>query len=310
MTESFNSIEGLAGELGISARTAYRWLRSGKIKRRREGGRTLFTLNEASSGDKIDSERVTSKMSRADTKAVNLNINDRGTGRSSSVSVESLKAEVEGKKLALELRKLEEIEARADERMEREKADRLEIERNLRLEVEQERIAQERVEKKARERIEKVRRVKMAAIPAPLMATIPPHILSLTLSEIEIGLTKLDIDNLSERELLIHAEAIRSKIWSDSVYNREVRQAGVRAVFEDLDQYLHSQYDSFEERKRALWKALGKRFNGNMPEEIRKEIEPWTFERFIDWSISKLSPEMRVKIVQESETFIRFCEGR
>jgi hypothetical protein len=130
------------------------------------------------------------------------------------------------------------------ERKDRELKVRLEEERRRQQEENLLRQRQEGEERRKRERMLKIQKMKMIAIPAPLMATIPPHILSLTLSEIENGLAKVDIDSLSERELLIHAEAIRSRVWSDPAINREVKAAGMRAIFESLETYLNQEYET------------------------------------------------------------------
>lgn len=76
--KAYPSIEELAEAVGISERTAWRWLRVGRIKKKLEDGQVVFILSDKST-DITDTELTTDTVSNVINDSQKMSVGDTKT---------------------------------------------------------------------------------------------------------------------------------------------------------------------------------------------------------------------------------------
>lgn len=228
----YESIEQLAEEMEVSERTAWRWLKQGRIKKKRsEDGRIIFVLVDEPTDitDIDDSDNVTtdvSSMSVNDTESI-LDVSGR-RGRKLSVRpvsglVQSMRDELETSKVEFEIEKIEDARSKWQERKDRERKEKAEQERAERLEEHWVREGERQTEEKEIQKRNVIQKVKNHVIPAGMRAFIPAHILAFMYQEIEKVLSRMDVLGLPFSELVVLAKSIRDRVIEQN--SESVRQS-------------------------------------------------------------------------------------
>lgn len=244
MRQQWTSIEVAAEDLGISERQAWRWLKQGRIRKKRsEDGRIVFVLvNEpADIADTDDTDNVTTDIT-TDTKPMS-DVSRKLSARPESGLVKSMRDELEVAKVEFEIEKVEDARGKWQERKGREEKERAEQEKGQRLEELRVRETQ-RIQMEIEERERAIiQRVKEAVLPLSMKQVLPAHIMSAIYQEIEKILSRMNLVGVPEDELVILAKGIKDRVIQQN--DETVRQAlyeyftdlarkGVKEVLKDL----------------------------------------------------------------------------
>ena len=238
MTQQWDSIEEAAEDLGISERTAWRWLKKGKIRKVKNGdGDVVFVASSDISTDNDNVTNVTGDNVSVSVVSKERVSSDRKESGQTPVKggagllVQSLKDELEADRVAFEIEKLQDARTQWEERRDRERKEKLEQERMLRLE-------EVRMAEEYRQREEEQRNVRHKIQVAKKEACegldefVSPHIFIFILQEIEKAFSKMRVEETPLHELIIIAEGVRDKIIMEPPFVEEVRKA--------LSEYLFS----------------------------------------------------------------------
>ena len=262
--KAYYSIEELAEDIGISERQGWRWLKAGKIKKKKsEDGRIIFILvdeptditdtdftdnvttdvSDMSSGD---SEPISNRRVLAGKKQVSV--------RGGSGLVQGLRDELEASRVQFEIEKLTDLKQKWQERQDRERKEKVEAERVKRLDEFLVRESQEQTaetEAKARAIIQKV---KNEVLPVEMKDMIPVHIMAYMYQEIEKVLSKMDVLTLPFHELTIIAEGIKDRLIEQ--FSEELRPAihdyFITLARQQLNESWRLLYHSYRERGGTL----------------------------------------------------------
>lgn len=233
MEEHWSSIEEAAESLGISERTCWRWLQSGKLIRTQNDEGEFFTLGDT--GNSSDNGTHTPysdnhDMSDCDTTLMSMSdgmrrsrVREKGKNKSCSFDpTAALRKELEANRLELDLERLEDFRLQREDRkaqirrekMEQEKLrleqERLKYDREQKIRLEQETQEREKdlQEKRAKEVQETIRRVKDSIPFLKSPEIIPPQVfLELNLN-LDGFFKKIDVMAYSLFELRQMAEGV------------------------------------------------------------------------------------------------------
>ena len=267
---TWRSIEEAAENLGITTRTAYRWLQAKKLQRRKTDDGMVFVLSTDIQDDISDTDVMTSPDDTLDdgdrsrgTIKPHHNPNLR-TGRSSIVS--SLQTELEARKLELEISKIEDAKRKWEARRDKEEIEKVEEERVLKLEefslMERQSHKEER-EKKGRIRIQYVK----DEVSCGLKSFLPSSILGEIFLEVEKILSGMDVLNISIGELITYGRMVRDRVLKK--HGPEVEMAARNHLSGTCLKMAEDTLRNLMERLRYEFSKTGA---WNTPEEFRKFV--------------------------------------
>ncbi len=230
--KAYESIEQLAEEMEVSERTAWRWLKQGRIKKKRsEDGRIIFVLvdepTDITDTDDTDmSATDVGDMSPSDTQPIS-DVSTRRVDRKLSVRpgsgslVQSLRDELEASKVSFELEKLEAEKKRWEERRDRERLEKAEQERIQRLE-EHQTSEQQRREEQRTGRIRNIKqKIKDQIFSSTWVNFLSPQYRSKLIIEIERALSQVDVEELPEDELFCVAQGAAERVKEEVQRERD-----------------------------------------------------------------------------------------
>lgn len=204
--EKWNTIEEVADNFQITERTAWRWLKSGKIVKHvdTDSNKPFFTVNENEVNTDYD--------------------DDSGDMSVSGVSIDkskplnpllTLKNELKSRKIELEISQLEDIQERQKERREAKAREKLERER---LERQQEALLKEKARKENEEKREILRTMKIVrdfVLCDSIRETIPSEILPKIYSELDKYFRSINVLSYSYDELIEVAGGIVNQVANE-----------------------------------------------------------------------------------------------
>jgi hypothetical protein len=225
----WSSIPEAARALGVSERTAWRWLKSGKIRRTKaEGGGTLFVASPDISTDNHSVTDVTcdnvstSRFTKGKIPANRVEGPQPPVRREAGMVGQSLRDELEATRIAFELERLEHARFQWEERRDRERREKQEQERMVRLEGLRQFEKDQKSERMRQEARHKIQIAKKEACEG--WDFLPPHIFAFVLCEIEQALSKLKVDEIPTQELIVIAEGVRDRVIQEPSIVDEVRK--------------------------------------------------------------------------------------
>lgn len=253
--KAWDSIESLAEDVGISPRTGYRWLKEGKIKRKREDGRILFVLAGGPtditdtdvtdmsatdvSSDIPDILIVSKKSDKEDHQPLSsigkkvIPMMTLNPNPSTGLRAERERTELSRLKVvqAEDEKKLKEIEGPAENPLVAKKKIEVELtelsvrefEAAEKLEALKEKVEEKRLEREAQQKLieEKNRiramidEIKERVLPFEMHTVIPAGVIFVIYKRIEEALLKCDFHNLSHSEAILIAENVLTECVND-----------------------------------------------------------------------------------------------
>lgn len=245
--KQWSSIEELAENLGISERTAFRWLRSGKIKRKRSGyGQRIFVVAQetdtdsdvsATDSDTDVSVNVSDTTDNDTDMSVNVSNKIGGRRREEKSLVDSLEDELKASRVEFEIEKLQDAKEKWMERKNREKKEEEQSEQALKFQELALRQRQHEDEKRQREVRARIQQVKNAVCDDLERKAIPAPILAMLYQEIEKLLGRMDVLSIPLDELLIYSHGIKEKLYKQ--FANEILQHVQRQAVETINEYLN-----------------------------------------------------------------------
>lgn len=246
--KKWSSIESLSEDVGVSTRTGWRWLKSGRIQREREGDQIIFFLSENShdsdnnegchsdvssdtSGTEIDSGNVSRKKRHLRHFRVPEKELNHPRVREARADAETLQWNIEQEIAKLELAKLrplqeppELIQRRVKLESRKMDLEEYQIDRDLETRREEERkkkdhLSEEERQVKARRIIQEI---KVEVLSPKIMSIVPSHLISLLYDRIESTLLKLPVLDMLRDELLLIGNRIFGE-WVEE-FREELRE--------------------------------------------------------------------------------------
>lgn len=287
--KSWYSIEALSKDLKISGRSGWRWLRSGKIKKKRsEDGQTVFILADepADETDTDDTDNVTTDVitdiepisgvstRRVDRQSSIRPIKGRG-GPMSILKEDAYKSEQYDFKLEMLEDDREEYRERKN-RARREGAEQARLEKLERFRiVEQQRQAEAKLLKSRTI----IQGVKDAVLPPAAKDVYPALVMASIYQEIEKVLGRMDLIGVPLSELVILARDIEERIIGQNADAcRESASNYLRGLAEiKLNQVMEMQRENFKKLYRESGSKLSYRdfmvaeINRYAPEKSKRE---------------------------------------
>lgn len=246
MRNQWNSIESLAEDLGISERTAWRWLKKGRIERMKDKDGIVFTLTDITATDvTATDDTVTSERPSVSQMSIG-GVKPKPIGPLAKFLVDELEANralFQIDKVRTLRNEWAEQKQKELERKKRETEEAHEAEVKLRLQKESE-------EEEAWRKREIVQRLKDKVIPEPLRKELPSEVLMTALLAIESELSKFDLVSMPESELQIYADEAKNQIFSSPRYSPYVRQAVLRTIASELEKALRNWHEAWKRESR------------------------------------------------------------
>ncbi|OGW55047.1 MAG: hypothetical protein A2Y81_13270 [Nitrospirae bacterium RBG_13_43_8] len=252
----WETIESLAEDMGISTRTGWRWLRDGKVQKKREDGQIVFALVEKEPTDTTDTlttdtdNYVSSDMSVdvSDSDFVskkkkvlkNRRISQTPIREGPSSLVQGLRDELESAKIEFEVEKLQDARERWNARKNKEHMEEAEEERMLKLaqfEMAEAHHQEEDEHQLVRKKIQRAKSEALEGLDKILLSAITANILQ----EIESQFLKLKVDEIPVHELVTMAEAIRDKVFQNPLFVNSVRESLLKFAWQTHTQLLKNQ---------------------------------------------------------------------
>jgi hypothetical protein len=283
----WGSIDEAANDLGITTRSVYRQIESGKIRKQRgKGGGWVYVEEEDTDvwrGDDVTDDVTSDLTSTGDVKDVSNDFIDTSVDvsdkdfvsgkervfRNKRVSqptpiregasslVQGLRDELESAKIQFEVEKLQDAREKWTERKDGERKERIEKEQVLKLGQFQMEETQRRREEEQRRVRHKIQIAKAEALEG-LDQILPSVITANVLQEIEGEFLKLKVDEIPSHELVTIAKAIRDKVFQDPIFTDSVRESLLNYAWQASTQLLRNQM------KKLYQQAVKQgRFNGS-----------------------------------------------
>jgi hypothetical protein len=338
MMKGWTNIKDAAKDLNISIRTCWRWVESGKIERREEDGRMVFTLSDTDMSGESESDVSGGTSGYKDVsqgkrkgRSTNPLKEVRGLIKPSDRVIEEWEEEeISGARLnkAKNLKELEKVAGSQEDPsvLDAEaqvKVAELDIRRykaKQELQILQTQEMEEMRRKQWKERIEKI---KLQILPLKFREYLGLKIALATLLELNNALDKTELSGLSDEELTNYAQIVRNSAFAKPGIGRDIQIAVLLYNRDVAIQYLKSQHQRYL-KERIDW-SLGvasKLFDeGTISDEnyrlmcdvlSRKIREDFTFEKYwqemVEETLQK-NPQELSRFVGALYKFIKIVGG-
>jgi len=255
--KSYSSLEKLAEDQKISVRTAWRWLRAGRIEREKKNGQIFYILvsdtdSDSVSDNKTDVTGDTDVSDRIETRYSPIKkvlpVSDPSYDlKSERENTEKLLLKIEQKKALKTLQKMNDEEPKVlKERRAEVEAKALSLE-EIKIEREMERLTFEQKQKESETRKrDLIESVKTQCVPKVLKKYLPIDLYFLTLTEIDKELRGMDLNNLSPEECVSYGFIVRNRIWHAPENFSIVFRALMMSLLGSIEESIKTLWNSYQ----------------------------------------------------------------